>query len=378
MGASLGYWISQVTVGPTVDSVIAESLLNGIAAGVLPFVGIVYSLLFLVVQFGSTNLTPRLNLFRDDPLVWRSFSYFVGLFVWSATAAVTVREQDRVSVLVPIAAVVGVLAALLVFRRLETAAFASIQLAPTLRDIREHGRAVIGALYWQAYDGEPDEPTPLPDVRTALRWDRPGGVLRQLDLPALTRAAVAVDGIIELTVTPGDTVREGAVVAQVRGGHGDVDGTAVMKSFEVGLERTFDQDPLFAFRLLADIGIRALSAAVNDQATAVQVIDTIDGLLTALRTRRLDVGRVHSADGRLQVVIPVPTWSDYVDAAVSDIARSGGTVVPVSDRLLRLLDDLAEGLHPSRRAPLDSWRRRLLSMRESGPSGTASVEVTYG
>ncbi|NTW41469.1 MAG: DUF2254 domain-containing protein [Cellulomonadaceae bacterium] len=368
MGASLGYWMPQITAGPTVDPVIAESLLNGIAAGVLPFVGIVYSLLFLVVQFGSTNLTPRLNLFRDDPLVWRSFSYFVGLFVWSATATMTMREQDRVSVLVPIAAVVGVLAALLVFRRLETAAFSSIQLAPTLRDIREHARPVIEALYWQTYEDEPDAPTPLPDVRTALRWDSPGGVLRQVDLPALTRAAVAVDGIIELTVTPGDTIREGSVVAQIRGGHGDVDGAAVMRSFEVGLERTFDQDPLFAFRLLSDIGIRALSAAVNDQATAVQVIDTIDSLLTALCTRRLDVGRVHSADGRLQVVIPVPTWPDYVDAAVSDIARSGGTVVPVSERLLRLLDELAAAVHPSRRAPLDRWRRRLLSLRETESS----------
>src|SRR5450631_1602015 len=363
VGAALGLWMPQLTAGPTIHSAPAAQLLTGIAAGVLPFVGIVYSLLFLVVQFGSTNLTPRLNLFRDDPRVWRSFSYFIGLFVWAATAAIASRAHDRVSVIVPIAALVGVLAAFMVFRSLEIVAFASIQLAPTLRDIREHARPVIDALYWESYEGEPDAPAPLPDVRTEVRWKGPGGVLRQLHLPALVRAAVAVDGIIELTVIPGDTIREGAVVARVRGGQGDAD-PALMRSFEVGLERTFDQDPRFAFRLLADIAIRALSTAVNDQATAVQVIDTIDDLLTALSNRRLDVGGTHAADGRLQVLIPVPNWTEYVDVAVSDIARAGGTVVAVSQRLLRLLDELEGAVHPSRRPPIERWRRRLINVRE--------------
>jgi uncharacterized membrane protein len=54
-----------------------------------------------------------------------------------------------------------------------------------------------------------------------------------------------------------------------------------------GQERTFGQDPLFAFRLLADIGLRALSPAVNDPATAVQVLDTIQSLLAPLATRDL-------------------------------------------------------------------------------------------
>ena len=121
---------------------------------------------------------------------------------------------------------------------------------------------------------------------------------------------------------------------------------------------------MLRFSLLADIAIRALSSAVNDQATAVQVIDTIDSLIMALCTRRLDVGRVHDVDGRLQVVIPVPSWTDYVDAAVSDIARAGGTVVPVSQRLLRLLDELGGAVHPSRRPPIDRWRRRLIRLSE--------------
>ena len=42
---------------------------------------------------------------------------------------------------------------------------------------------------------------------------------------------------------------------------------------ELGAERTFEQDPKYALRLLVDIAIRALSPAVNDPITAVQALD---------------------------------------------------------------------------------------------------------
>ena len=36
-------------------------------------VSIIFSLLFLVVRRACSSLSPRLNLFRDDPIVWRTF-----------------------------------------------------------------------------------------------------------------------------------------------------------------------------------------------------------------------------------------------------------------------------------------------------------------
>jgi len=36
-------------------------------------VSVIFSLLFLVVQWAFSSLSPRLNLFRDDPIVWRMF-----------------------------------------------------------------------------------------------------------------------------------------------------------------------------------------------------------------------------------------------------------------------------------------------------------------
>jgi uncharacterized membrane protein len=64
--------------------------LVAVGIGIVTFIGVVYSLLFLVVQFGTTTFTPRLNLFRDTPIVRHTFGYFAGIMVFSFTAAFSI------------------------------------------------------------------------------------------------------------------------------------------------------------------------------------------------------------------------------------------------------------------------------------------------
>ena len=47
----------------------------------------------------------------------------------------------------------------------------------------------------------------------------------------------------------------------------------------LGEERTFEQDPAFALRIMVDMANIALSPAVNDPTTAVQVLDHIGDVL---------------------------------------------------------------------------------------------------
>ena len=75
-------------------------------------VSIIFSLLFLVVQWAFSSLSPRLNLFRDDPIVWRTFGLAFGVFVFSVTAALVIGNDTEVPVIASAAEVVGVLAAL--------------------------------------------------------------------------------------------------------------------------------------------------------------------------------------------------------------------------------------------------------------------------
>jgi hypothetical protein len=77
----------------------------------------------------------------------------------------------------------------------------------------------------------------------------------------------------------------------------------------LGVERTIEQDPAFALRIIADIGIKALSPAVNDPTSAVQILDYIQTFLHRICTADLrDQYPYADRTGIPRVEIPGRTW----------------------------------------------------------------------
>jgi uncharacterized membrane protein len=346
-GLGLGLLLPRVTAAPTVASTRVTDALVGVGFGVLGLVSIIFSLLFLVVQWAFSSLSPRLTLFRDDPIVWRTFGLAVGVFVFSVTAALVIGNDSKVTVIVPAAEVAGVLAALAMIRTLQVKAFASIQLAPTLSAIADQGRGILDDLYPRPGPGD-KSPATLPPLRRTVTWPHRQAILQQLNLRRLLDAADSV--VIVLRARIGDTLQEGAVVVDLHGG--DASDTAVLGGLVTGPERTFHQDPLLAFRLLADIGMRALSPAVNDPATAVQVLDTIQSLLLPLVTRDLDVAEVADGAGTVKVVLALPSWDDYLRTALDDLIESGSRSPMVLLQARALLVGLLNAAPPQRQSSI--------------------------
>jgi hypothetical protein len=106
--------------------------LFGLGFGVIGLVTIVSSLLFGVVQWAASSFSPRLNLFSEDPLVWRTSAITIGVFVYSVSAGLGIGDAGRVSVLVRATAVVAALIAFALIRALQTRAFVSLQLSQVL------------------------------------------------------------------------------------------------------------------------------------------------------------------------------------------------------------------------------------------------------
>jgi uncharacterized membrane protein len=360
-GLGLGLLLPRITAQPTVASTRVTETLVGVGFGVLGLVSIIFSLLFLVVQWAFSSLSPRLNLFRDDPIVWRTFGLAVGVFVFSVTAALVIGNDPQVSVIVPATEVAGVLASLALIRTLQVKAFASIQLAPTLSAIAAHGREIIDDLYPRLGTGGRPPAAPLPPLRRAVTWPHRQAILQQLDVHRL--AGAAGSAVIVLRARIGDTLQDGAVVADLHGG--DASDAAVLDGLVTGPERTFHQDPLFAFRLLADIGLRALSPAINDPATAVQVLDTIDSLLVPLITRDLDVAEIADDAGAVKVVLALPSWDDYLRISLDDLLESGSRSPMVLLRARTLLTDLLNAAPPQRRSSI-TWRLHRAEELASG------------
>lgn len=351
-GLGLGLLLPRITVAPTVASSRVTETLIGVGFGVLGLVTIIFSLLFLVVQWAFSSLSPRLNLFRDDPIVWRTFGLAIGVFVFSITATLVIGNDSKVSVVVPAAEVAGVLAALALIRTLQVKAFASIQLAPTLSAIAAQGRGILDDLYPRPGPAGRNHAASLPLPRRAVTWPHRQAILQQLDLRRLLDAAPG-RAVIVLRARIGDTLQDGAVVADLYGG--EASDAAILGGLVTGQERTFGQDPLFAFRLLADIGLRALSPAVNDPATAVQVLDTIESLLAPLATRDLDVAEIADDDGAVKVVLALPSWDDYLQTALDDLIESASRSPMLLLRARTLLTDLLNAAPPQRRSSI-TWR----------------------
>jgi uncharacterized membrane protein len=350
-GLGLGLLLPRITTDPTVAGTrVTESLVT-LGFGTLGVVAIIFSLLFLVVQWAFGSLSPRLNLFRDDPIVWRTFGAAVGVFVFSVTAALVIGNDQKVSVIVPVVEVAGVLLTLALVRVLQLKAFTSIQLAPTLAAIAAQGRAILDDLYHRPWTTGPGPAAALPPLRRTVLWPHGQATLQQIHLPRLLHAAGGA--VIVLQAGIGDTLWQGAPVADLHGG--DMTDTALLGGLVTGEERTFHQDPLFAFRLLADIGLRALSPAVNDPATAVQVLDTIQSILSPLVTRDLDVADMADGSGTVRVILALPSWDDYLRTSLDDLVEAGSRSPMVLLRVRTLLTSLLKAA-PEQRRPSIAWR----------------------
>ena len=196
----------------------AIEMLIAVGAGTIAFIGIVFSLLFLVIQFGSTTFTPRLNLFRDAPIVWRTFAFYTAVVVYALTAALVIARDERTSAAVPIVAFAAVLASIILYRLLQTAAFKSLQLASILDQVARRGREVIDGLYTQPAsvtnpvvdDNRTSTASDSEGDQQLIRWPRASGIVQVIDVPRVLRAAEHARAVVAFKVGSGEMIAEEA------------------------------------------------------------------------------------------------------------------------------------------------------------------------
>jgi uncharacterized membrane protein len=157
----------------------------------------------------------------------------------------------------------------------------------------------------------------------------------------------------------GEYLSPGQVVLRVGQAHTTPDTALARRAFVLARQRTIDQDPAFALRMLVDIAIRALSPAVNDPTTAVQSLDRIEALLVELAPRHPGPSFVVDAGGTPRALVPAPRWADYVELGLVEIRRYGQESPQIVRRLTALYDRLG-ALADVGEQPRIELERRLL------------------
>ena len=340
------------------------TMYSSIASGMITLTGIVFSLIFVMVQFSATAYSPRLVLWMArDPLVFHSIGIFTATFLYAIAAMAWVDRQA--SAQVPFLSawlVVGLLLASVgmfvgLVHRLNR-----LQITSVLAFTGDFARRVIDVMYPPL-----EEPGSLAgagqlalgSVTQRMFYSGPPRAIQSLDIKRLAALAGQANGVIEMLSGVGDTVVGSTPLLCVYGGHQALDERDLKRTIRTGTQRTFEQDPKYSIQLIRDIAIRALSPAVNDPTTAVQALDQIEDLLRRLGCRRLEIGEVRNGSGVLRLVVPVPSWEDFLDLAFSEIRSYGRESMQVMRRMKALLSDLIEALPNERLPALRSQQRRL-------------------
>ena len=342
----------------------AMAIYSSIASGMIALTGIVFSLTFVMVQVSATAYSPRLVLWvARDPVMSHALGIFTATFLYGVAALAGVDRSG--SGHVPFFSVLVELGLLLVSVGMFIALIHRIgllQINRMLVFVGDRGRKAISAIYPSFNSADPvtgqRDVFAVPRTQTLIHDRRPRSI-QAVDVATLVNLAQASGGIIEIVVAVGDTVVKLTPLLHVCGAREPIAEEKLRNGIVLGDERTFEQDPKYAIRLLVDIAIKALSPAINDPTTAVEALNQIEDLLLRLGQRRLDIGTYHDSYGKLRLVVPFPTWDDLLRLAFDEISFYGATSVQVMRRMNALVADLSRAVPKERRPALEYWDARL-------------------
>jgi uncharacterized membrane protein len=341
----------------------AEAVLAAIVGSTAALTGFVVTVSVLVVQMATSTFSARyMRLWYRDRMLHVLLAMLVGTFTFSFTLLAGVEENSVPNLGVTASgALVAVDMFLFLFfldrfvHRLRPVAVAAL--------VAEAGRRAFESVVVAASGpGAPDivrAPVELDHPSFVVRTHRAGSI-QAVHAAGLVRFAREHDCTLVLNHVVGDFVPAGAPVIQVYGSNAD--GRRFERRlrgmFALGVERTIEQDPAFALRIMVDIAIKALSPAVNDPTTAVQVINHLGDTLNTIGATNFEPN-VAPVQRPWRVVVSARGWEEYLSLGVTEIREYGASSVQVVRRLRAVLTELHDAVRPEHRAAVESELARL-------------------
>jgi len=334
-----------------------------VSSAMLSFVVLFFSVLLLTVQIASSTLSPRIIA---RPFRSRTLKASLGLFVFTLIYSMGVVARGTENSIGQLAAaMVIILTVISICVFLYVVEHVSKQLRPVtvMADVAEEGLRVIQAVYPKTLDQLSGLEKPGVEVclrtpsQIVMHEGRPG-VVQAFDILGLTAIAIRAACTIEVVPQVGDFVARGDAIFRLYNAASQLASHELLEHIALERERTLEQDPGFAFRIIVDIASKALSPAINDPTTAVLALDQINKLLREVGLRHLENGMVHDST-RLRLVYRTPDWEDFVVLAVTEIRQFGAHSTQVTRRMRAMLEDLIPIL-PAARARILSRELVLL------------------
>lgn len=341
-------WRSSISVET------ARIIMSTIAASTFTLLVLVSSAMLLAVQLASAQLSPRIiSMIYRMPHGKLAFSLFV--FTFTFAVGTLVRIEETVPIITSYIAAYAFLVNIGLFIFFIDVLGKTLRPSSALRAVGLSGRDVIRSVYPSVRTEDTQLPGPVRLPRNVpprvVTTDDDGAVLA-FDLGGLFNRAIKSNCIIEMVPQVGDSISAGDPLFRIFAASSGPSDDDLRHSVAIGQERTLEQDPMFAFRIIVDIASKALSPAINDPTTAVLAIDQIHHLLRDIGKRYLAEGQETDSQGQLRLIYRTPEWEDFVQLGTTEIRQYGHDSMQVQRRLRAMLEDLIDTLPSHRHAIL--------------------------
>lgn len=319
-----------------------KDLLTIMASSMLAVATFSLSIMVSAFSAASSSATPRASiLLIEDKSAQQALSTFIGAFLFSIVGLIALATgiygpSGRVVMFGVTVVVIGLVVVTLLNWIDQLSRFGRVAEtidrveAVTDKALRERARLRrLGASQTVAV---PDDAQPVHAQRV--------GYVRHVDVGRLQAIAEQAQLQIHVARPPGSFVDPQHPLAHIEGECTDEQRASIADAFTVAGSRTFDQDPRFGLVVLGEIASRALSPAVNDPGTAIDVIGTVARLLHGY----IDERAAHPQDDAQhpRVRIDLMLAGDLFDDVFRPIARDGAAMIEVGLTLQRVLGALRE------------------------------------
>jgi len=328
----------------------ASTLLSTIAGATITTAGVVFSLLVISLQLASGQFSPRVlrGFWRDrlgQVLIGLLLSTFAFCVIALARLDPEAKQAPALIVLVALLlALASVLAIVVYLDRISRQQYVGRIIArvadETLSLIEElpYGSQIGMRI------GDPVSPPELVGVPLAVA--APGdGWVQQISRRAVIAAAPA-GSVVRIETRVGAYIVRGTPLITIWPAPPEPDHDRIRHSADdaviLGPARTMQQDIDFGLRQLNDIGLRALSAAVNDPTTATEVVLRLGSVLRPLLLAELPAQSVRDPAGRILLTPYDLDHPEYIAHAFDQLRHYSAAhqqVVLALIRTVRMLRD---------------------------------------
>lgn len=338
-----------------------ETLLSIMASSMLVIATFSVGSMVSAYNAASNSATPRsFGVVVADDVSQNALSTFVGAFIFSIVAIMAVKNDAfrpaGLGVLFALTALVFGLVVFTFVRWVDRIARLG-RMGSTIEKVeRATAEALARRRLAPTLGGVPVRPLPRGEAVTASQV----GYVQHIDMARLQAWATAAEARVVVAALPGTFAFPDRVLAYVSLPPGSEQALAadeVAAAFAIGRDRRFEDDPRFGLVVLSEIAGRALSPAVNDPGTAVQVVGVLVRLLAQWAAPAAGADTAPRCD---RVEVPELSMRDMFDDAFTAIARDGAGTLEVAIRLQKALRALAGLGGPAMRAAAEDHARLAL------------------